>query len=288
VNPDFELKSSGMKMGGGPKPFGVDAERVPDHAGPSAANCRSSSMGFHIFSGSQSLKAEALKEAQRSTLRPGAAIWRKDAPGPDPTAESWRRLRHSLFPRRPTTRLWARSAHHLAGLVPAARRDFPEAEFVHRTRPVSSSAKPGSTCRACSTARVSRGQTFPDHRWRPASPSGRLRQLRPGHSARITRCWSATRSTSDGNQQLRPWSDRLCTPLDLQGDNMELVGHARGRRPDRRAAIRRVWPDRQPDRLPGPSRTSRGAGLTLCCPSYSPFASSHSSSIISIHTARPK
>ncbi|TAN75403.1 MAG: pyridoxal-dependent decarboxylase, exosortase A system-associated, partial [Gallionella sp.] len=29
VNPDFELKSSGMKMGGGPKQFGVDAERVP-------------------------------------------------------------------------------------------------------------------------------------------------------------------------------------------------------------------------------------------------------------------
>ena len=29
VNPDFELKSSGMKMGGGPKQFGVDAEVVP-------------------------------------------------------------------------------------------------------------------------------------------------------------------------------------------------------------------------------------------------------------------
>lgn len=29
VNPDFELKSSGMKMSGGPKPFGVDAEQVP-------------------------------------------------------------------------------------------------------------------------------------------------------------------------------------------------------------------------------------------------------------------
>ena len=29
VNPDFELKSSGMKMGGGPKQFGVDAESVP-------------------------------------------------------------------------------------------------------------------------------------------------------------------------------------------------------------------------------------------------------------------
>ncbi|MCK6433830.1 MAG: pyridoxal-dependent decarboxylase, exosortase A system-associated, partial [Aquabacterium sp.] len=29
VNPDFELKGSGMKMGGGPKPFGVDADQVP-------------------------------------------------------------------------------------------------------------------------------------------------------------------------------------------------------------------------------------------------------------------
>jgi diaminopimelate decarboxylase len=29
VNPDFELRGSGMKMGGGAKPFGVDAERVP-------------------------------------------------------------------------------------------------------------------------------------------------------------------------------------------------------------------------------------------------------------------
>ena len=28
VNPDFELKTSGMKMGGGPKQFGIDAERV--------------------------------------------------------------------------------------------------------------------------------------------------------------------------------------------------------------------------------------------------------------------
>ena len=29
VNPDFELKGSGMKMGGGPKQFGVDTEDVP-------------------------------------------------------------------------------------------------------------------------------------------------------------------------------------------------------------------------------------------------------------------
>ena len=29
VNPDFDLKGSGMKMGGGAKPFGLDAGRVP-------------------------------------------------------------------------------------------------------------------------------------------------------------------------------------------------------------------------------------------------------------------
>ena len=30
VNPDFELKGSGMKMGGGPKQFGVDVEQIPE------------------------------------------------------------------------------------------------------------------------------------------------------------------------------------------------------------------------------------------------------------------
>ena len=29
VNPDFDLKGSGMKVGGGAKPFGVDAAEVP-------------------------------------------------------------------------------------------------------------------------------------------------------------------------------------------------------------------------------------------------------------------
>jgi len=61
VNPDFELKSSGMKMGGGAKPFGIDAEAVP------GLLTRISSMGlwfqgFHIFSGSQNLRTDAVIE----------------------------------------------------------------------------------------------------------------------------------------------------------------------------------------------------------------------------------
>ena len=67
VNPDFDLKGSGMKMGGGAKPFGIDAERVPALAArliEAGVEWR----GFHIFAGSQALDAEAIAETQAQTL----------------------------------------------------------------------------------------------------------------------------------------------------------------------------------------------------------------------------
>ncbi|WP_058554517.1 pyridoxal-dependent decarboxylase, exosortase A system-associated [Thiohalocapsa sp. ML1] len=67
VNPDFELKSSGMKMSGGPKPFGIDAEQVPailQRIGETGLDFQ----GFHIFSGSQNLKAGSLIEAHDKTF----------------------------------------------------------------------------------------------------------------------------------------------------------------------------------------------------------------------------
>ena len=67
VNPDFELKGSGMKMGGGAKPFGVDAERVPTLAKmliEEGAEWR----GLHIFTGSQTLSSDAIIEAQGNVL----------------------------------------------------------------------------------------------------------------------------------------------------------------------------------------------------------------------------
>ncbi len=73
VNPDFELKGSGMKMGGGAKPFGVDAERVPDLARQilsSGAKWR----GLHIFTGSQTLSANAIVEAQANILKLSAQL----------------------------------------------------------------------------------------------------------------------------------------------------------------------------------------------------------------------
>lgn len=67
VNPDFELKGSGMKMGGGAKPFGIDAERVPSlikKIVETGCNFR----GLHIFTGSQALSAEAVIDMQAKVL----------------------------------------------------------------------------------------------------------------------------------------------------------------------------------------------------------------------------
>lgn len=67
VNPDFELRGSGMKMGGGAKPFGMDADRVPALARDLLA-AGVEWRGYHIFAGSQALSADALIEAQANTL----------------------------------------------------------------------------------------------------------------------------------------------------------------------------------------------------------------------------
>jgi len=67
VNPDFELKASGMKMGGGAKQFGVDADRVPAML-KRIGEAKLDFEGFHIFSGSQNLKAESIAETQANTF----------------------------------------------------------------------------------------------------------------------------------------------------------------------------------------------------------------------------
>ncbi len=80
VNPDFQVKGSGMRMGGGPQQFGVDAERVPlllKELGASDVEV----LGFHIFAGSQNLRAEILCEAQRNTVELALRL-AQELPGP--------------------------------------------------------------------------------------------------------------------------------------------------------------------------------------------------------------
>jgi diaminopimelate decarboxylase len=67
INPAFELKTSGMKMGGGPKPFGIDEEQVPN-ALKRIRELDLNFKGFHIYSGSQNLQAASIIEAQAKSI----------------------------------------------------------------------------------------------------------------------------------------------------------------------------------------------------------------------------
>ena len=80
INPDFELRGAGMHMGGGAKPFGIDAEQVP-------AMLRSMHQdgvvfeGFHAYPGSQNLRGEVIAESLRRTVDMVLRL-AQDAPAP--------------------------------------------------------------------------------------------------------------------------------------------------------------------------------------------------------------
>ena len=68
VNPDFDLSQSGMRMGGGPKQFGVDSERVPALLQAIKNEKLVDFRGVHIFAGSQNLSADALLQTFEKIL----------------------------------------------------------------------------------------------------------------------------------------------------------------------------------------------------------------------------
>jgi diaminopimelate decarboxylase len=80
INPAFELRGAGMRMGGRPQPFGIDEANVPAvlaklGAAPFAFE------GFHVYLGSQTLLADAVLDAQSKTL---ALLERLSALAPAP------------------------------------------------------------------------------------------------------------------------------------------------------------------------------------------------------------
>ena len=67
VNPNFRMKGSGMRMGGGPQQFGVDAEQVPALLAE-LERADVDILGFHVFAGSQNLNADVIAETQEQTV----------------------------------------------------------------------------------------------------------------------------------------------------------------------------------------------------------------------------
>jgi len=220
VNPDFELKSSGMKMSGGPKQFGVDAERVP------AMLARMKELpldfyGFHIFCGSQNLRAEAIMEAQRNTFALAKRL-SADAPGPVKLLNLGGGFGIPYFPGEQVLDISAVCAH-LSSLMPEARQDFPEAEFVIELgRYLVGEA--GVYVSRVIERKVSRGQTFLitdgglHHHLAASGNFGQV--IRKNYPVLV-----GNRVSYDGEAEMASAVGPLCTPLDLLADKMPL-GHA--------------------------------------------------------------
>lgn len=127
VNPDFELGSSAAQMGGGPRPFGVDAEQVPQLLREiGALGLRFE--GFHFFAGSQSLCAEAIVEAQVRSYALAVRLSR-EAPAPVQVVNIGGGFGIPYFPGERALDL-APIGCNLGELVERLRRDLPGARLV--------------------------------------------------------------------------------------------------------------------------------------------------------------
>jgi diaminopimelate decarboxylase len=156
VNPDFELKSSGMKMGSGPKPFGVDSERVPAML-RQLALLPLEFVGFHIFSGSQNLRPEAIIETQRKTFELAFQL-AKSAPAPVQWLNIGGGLGVPYFPGEQPLELQAICAN-LALLLAQSVKLLPEAEIVMELGRYLVAEAGIYVCRVIDR-KVSRGETF--------------------------------------------------------------------------------------------------------------------------------
>ncbi|MCF6353740.1 MAG: pyridoxal-dependent decarboxylase, exosortase A system-associated [Candidatus Polarisedimenticolaceae bacterium] len=127
VNPDYDLKSSGMKMGGGPKQFGVDAERVPAML-KELGQLGLKFFGFHIFWGSQNLNPEAIMEAHEKTFNLAIRL-SEQAPDTVQSLNIGGGLGIPYFPGEKRLDL-APIGENLNKLLPSLKAELPEAEIV--------------------------------------------------------------------------------------------------------------------------------------------------------------
>ena len=217
VNPDFELKSSGMKMGGGPKQFGVDAERVPAMLAE-IGRLGLGFEGFHIFWGSQNLKAEAICEAHDKTFALAERL-AADAPSPVLTLNIGGGFGIPYFPGEQRLDL-APVGDNLARLLPLAKAALPHAQVVIELgRYLVGEA--GVYVTRVIERKVSRGQVFlvtDGGLHHHLSASGNFGQvIRKNYPVAIGN------RMAGGERETASVVGPLCTPLDLLADQMELA-----------------------------------------------------------------
>lgn len=219
LNPDYELKSSGMKMGGGAKPFGVDTEQAPAllrRIGETGLAFE----GFHVFAGSQNLDGEAIAQSQRLgfelALRLGAS-----APAPIRSLNLGGGFGIPYFPGEQRLDL-APIRDTLGTLQARAERELPGAHLVLELGRYLVGEAGLYVCRILDR-KTSRGTLFLvtdgglHHHLAASGNFGQiLRKNYPVAIGNRMDCESSERATAIGP---------LCTPLDILAADMPL-GHA--------------------------------------------------------------
>jgi diaminopimelate decarboxylase len=217
VNPDFELKGSAVKMGGGPKQFGIDAESVPEVLA-AIGRAGLGFEGFHLYAGSQNLRAESIADAQCQSYELALRL-AAQAPAPVRFLNLGGGFGIPYFPGERPLDLAAVGAN-LHRLVERARDEMPEVALVIELgRYLVGEA--GVYVTRIVDRKVSRGQVFLvtdgglNHH---LSASGNFGQvLRKNFPVGI-----GTRA-GEGPREQASVVGPLCTPLDLLADRMNLA-----------------------------------------------------------------
>lgn len=216
VNPDFELKGSGMKMGGGPKQFGVDVEQVP----ALLANIGRAGLafeGFHLFAGSQNLRADSICEAQQKSYALAVRL-AQDAPAPVRSLNLGGGFGIPYFPGEQRLDLKP-IGDNLADLVQRAHAELPQATLVIELgRYLVGEA--GVYVARIVDRKISRGHVYlvvDGGLHHHLSASGNFGQV-------VRKNYPVTIGTKVDSPQTETSSvvGPLCTPLDLLADRMSL------------------------------------------------------------------
>jgi diaminopimelate decarboxylase len=217
VNPDFELKSSGMKMGGGPKQFGIDAERVPAML-KQLGTLPLDFYGFHIYSGSQNLKAASLQETHEKTF--GLAIRLAEfAPRSLRTLNIGGGFGVPYFPGEERLDL-AAVGSNLKRLLPDVQHKLPDTQIVIELGRYLVAEAGIYVCRVVDR-KESRGQTFLvtdgglHHHLAASGNFGQV--IRKNYPVVIGN------RVEGGEREIASVVGPLCTPLDLLADQMEMA-----------------------------------------------------------------
>jgi diaminopimelate decarboxylase len=217
VNPDFELKTSGMKMAGGPKQFGVDAEQVPTLLAELAV-LPLEFCGFHIYSGSQNLRPEIISDAQRKTAALAIELARH-APAPVRLLNLGGGFGIPYFPGDATLDLEPIGAT-LRDILPIIKAALPQAAVALELGRYLVGESGVYVCRVIDR-KVSRGHVFLvtdgglHHHLAASGNFGQV--IRKNYPVLVANRIGATRR--ENASVVGP----LCTPLDLLADRMDLA-----------------------------------------------------------------